>query len=63
MARISPIHALLVVTPTSKWDRFHMDIKNVFLNGNLSEEVYMQPPSGLSIIKQGLSSLTCTLWP
>ena len=39
----------LAVATDSKCDIFLMDVKNVFLNGNLSEEVYMQPPSSLLI--------------
>ena len=49
VARISFVHALLVVAAASKWDLFQMDVKNAFLNGDLSEEVYMQPPSGLFV--------------
>ena len=49
VARISSVYTLLAVVAASKWDIFQMDVKNAFHNGNLSEEVYMQPPPGLSI--------------
>ncbi|KAL6327500.1 hypothetical protein AAG906_021575 [Vitis piasezkii] len=49
VARISSVRALLVVAAARKWDLFQMDVKNAFLNGDLSEEVYMQPPPGLSV--------------
>ena len=49
VARISSVHALLAIAAASKWNHFQMDVKNAFLNGDLSEEVYMQPPPGFSV--------------
>ena len=39
VACISSIRALLTIVAASKWDFFQMDVKNAFLNGDLSEEV------------------------
>jgi hypothetical protein len=39
-----------------------MDVKNAFLNGNLSEEVYMQPPPGLSFPSNKVSRLRRALY-
>ena len=38
IARISFVCALLAVAAASKWDLFQMDVKNAFLNGNLSKK-------------------------
>ena len=48
VAHISSVRALLAVVAASKWDIFQMNVKNVFLNGDLSE-VYMQLPPSLSV--------------
>ena len=49
VAHISFVCAFLVIAAVSKWDIFQMDVKNSFLNGDLSEEVYMHPPPNLSV--------------
>jgi hypothetical protein len=39
-----------------------MDVKNVFLNGDLSEEVYMQPHLGLSFAPNKVCRLRWALY-
>jgi hypothetical protein len=47
VARLSFVRALLAVAASRHWSLSQMDVKNAFLNGDLSEEGYMQPPPGL----------------
>ncbi|MBV8801742.1 MAG: hypothetical protein JO131_02020, partial [Gammaproteobacteria bacterium] len=46
VARLTSVRALIAVASARKWSLFQMDVKNAFLNGDLTEEVYMQPPPG-----------------
>ena len=39
-----------------------MDVKNAFHNGELSEEVYMQPPPGLSVNSKKICHLQRALY-
>ena len=47
MARLTSVRSLLAVAAARKWELSQMDVKNAFLNGDLSEEVYMKPPPGI----------------
>ena len=48
VARLSSVKTLIVVSAARKGPLFQMDVKNVFLNGELLEEVYMKLPLGYS---------------
>ena len=46
VAKISSVRLLLSMTAMCSWPLYQLDIKNVFLHGDLSEEVYMEQPPG-----------------
>uniref|UniRef100_A0A2N9FWZ4 Leucine-rich repeat-containing N-terminal plant-type domain-containing protein n=1 Tax=Fagus sylvatica TaxID=28930 RepID=A0A2N9FWZ4_FAGSY len=46
VTRLTSVRSLLAVATVRHWPLFQMDVKNAFLNGDLLEEVYMQPPPG-----------------
>jgi hypothetical protein len=45
---MTTIHTLIVAS-IWEWSISQVDVKNVFLNGELHEEVYMRPPPRYSI--------------
>jgi hypothetical protein len=46
VAHMTTIRTLLAMTFVQKWSISQLDVKNVFLNGKLCEDVYMRPPPG-----------------
>ena len=46
ISKMAFVHLLLFVVAMSSWPLYQLDIKNVFLHGNLTEEVYMEQPLG-----------------
>jgi hypothetical protein len=42
VARMEFVHLLLVLATDEGWEVHHMDTKTAFLNGELTEEVYVQ---------------------
>jgi len=46
VAKISFVRILISLTTNFGWPIFQLDVKNVFLNGDLKEEVYIEQPLG-----------------
>jgi hypothetical protein len=60
VACLSSFRTLIAVSASRHWPLFQMDVKNAFLNGELTEEVYMQLPPGFSQ-PPGFSPKVCRL--
>jgi len=48
VARMESVRMLLAVAAQESWLVHHMDVKSAFLNGELTEEVYVQQPPGFT---------------
>jgi hypothetical protein len=49
IAHMTTIRTLLTVPSVREWSITQLDVKNVFFNGELREDVYMHPPPGYSV--------------
>jgi len=46
VAKMTTIRAIIAMATTKGWSLHQMDVKNVFLPGDLKEEMYMEQPPG-----------------
>ena len=45
---MTTIQTILAIAASKSWPLHQMDVKNVFLHGDLKEEIYMKLPSGMT---------------
>ncbi len=57
--KMTTIRAVIAVAAAKRWSLHQMDVKNVFLHGDLQEEVYMEKPP--SYVDQTHPNLVCRL--
>ena len=53
---------LSAVAVVHRWSLYQIDVKNVFFNGDLQEEMYMQPPSGYPHLGSQVCRIRCALY-
>lgn len=56
------VHTILFITASNGWCLYQMDVKNVFLHVDLTEDTYMTPPQGLFSSFKGVCKVKRSLY-
>ena len=59
VAKMITIRVVIALAAQFRWELHQMDVKSAFLNGDLTEEVYMEQPLGFQV--KGKETLVCRL--
>ena len=62
VACLTSVRCLITMAVVCCWSLYQTDVKNAFLNGDLHEEVYMQPPPGYPHSGSQVCCLHCALY-
>lgn len=62
VARMESVRVLLVLAAVRKWTVKQFDVTTAFLNGVLEEDVFIEPPQGISIAKTQCLKLVKSLY-
>jgi hypothetical protein len=62
VAKMTVVRTILSIAASNEWSLHQMDVKNVFLHGDLTEDIYMTPPQGLFSSSKGVSKFKCSLY-
>ena len=52
VTRLETVRLLLALAAKNNWEVHHLDVKTAFLNGEISEDVYIVQPEGFEIVGQ-----------
>ena len=44
MAKMASVHLFIAMAALPQWPLYELDVKNIFLNGDLQEKIYMEQP-------------------
>ena len=62
VAKMTTVRMVLSIAASHGWSLHQMDVKNAFLHGDLTEDIYMTPPQGLFSSTNGVCKLKRSLY-
>jgi len=60
VAKMVSVRLFIAMAALQQWSLYQLDVKNVFLNGDLQEEIYMEQPPDF-VAQEQSSGLVCRL--